>query len=298
MEFFKRKKAKNKKIQADNKEAQNMREAEEPLKETTTPQIVDEPKAKKRFNLHINYAFSNREKILLYGLLMALLLFGIIYLVLTPGLEAYASLKTQVDEATFQKETMDMAILKIDAQRTTENAYTAKIDIAKDQYLPYKTNDEIDTLCTNLLIESGFKPLTLTISENERRTIVAYGGDLDATDTTTASTDSETSTDSSSSGDLSDENGTTTESADTTATTTDSGSESTGNIQVATVSISAEGDDTALKTLLDRIESDSTLRMVDFSESFETESSTSTDGNAESTTPTVSLTLEIYMANR
>jgi len=289
MGFFKKKKAKDNNLHAENKAQQDMQASEAPLNEMMPPIEEPEKKAKKRFNFHINYAFSNREKFLLYALLMAMLLLGLIYLILTPGLTNYESLKTDVDDATFQKETMDMAILQMDARRTAKNEYGAKIETVKDQYLAYKTNDEIDTLCTNLLIETGFKPLTLTISENEKRAIVAYGGDLDATDT------SETSTDTASSEDLSDEEGTTTESGDTTTTTTDTSSESTGNIQVATVSISAEGDGTDLKTLLDRVESDSTLRVVNFSESFETESSTD---EAESTTPTVSLTLEIYMANR
>jgi len=295
MGFFKKKEAKDKNLHAENKPQQQIQETESALNKSMPPIKEPEPKAKKRFNFHINYAFSNREKFLLYGLLMATLLLGLIYLILTPGITNYESLKTEVDDATFQKETMDMAILQMDAQRTAKNEYSAKIETVKDQYLAYKTNDEIDTLCTNLLIEAGFKPLTLTISENERREIVAYGGDLDATDTSSTSTDEETSSDTTSDEDLSDEEGTTTESGDTTTTTTDTSSESTGNIQVATVSISAEGEETNLKTLLDLVESDSTMRIVNFSESFETESSTD---ETESTTPTISLTLEIYMANR
>ncbi|WP_133968350.1 hypothetical protein [Eubacterium limosum] len=218
---------------------------------------MKKPEFKKpNIKLNINYEFTKREKGLLYILGMALLIMAALYLVFFPGINKYQTLSEQRSEAEFKKQEMEMAIASLPANKTIKDAAAADLSAKKEGYEKHMTNDELDNLITNLVVDGGFKAQDLAITANDIATVATFGSDgeqpAESTDTTTEAQEMK---------DLAEMQGNTTTDENSTTTTAEP---TISGIYIGTVTMTIQGNIGQFENLLDTVNGRSDIQITAF----------------------------------
>lgn len=260
---------------------------------------MKKPEFKKpNIKLNINYEFTKREKGLLYLLGMALLIMAALYLVFFPGINKYQALSEKRSEAEFKQQEMEMAIASLPANRKIKEAAAADLSAKKEGYEKRMTNDELDNLITNLVVDEGFKAQDLAITANKIDTIDTFKNE----DTGTAESP-DTTTEAQEMKDLAEMEGNTTTDENSTTTTTEP---TIKGIYIGTVTMTIQGNIGQFENLLDTVNGRSDMQITAFDVSPGTSGSSSSSGsgsadtiaNLRSGTNTVSVTFNVYMVDK
>ena len=261
---------------------------------------MKKPEFKKpNIKLNINYEFTKREKGLLYLLGMALLIMAALYLVFFPGINKYQALSEKRSEAEFKQQEMEMAIASLPANRKIKEAAAADLSAKKEGYEKRMTNDELDNLITNLVVDEGFKAQDLAITANKIDTIDTFKNE----DTGTTES-SDTTTEAQAMKDLAEMEGNTT--ADENSTTTTAAEPTIKGIYIGTVTMTIQGNIGQFENLLDTVNGRSDMQITAFDVSPGASSSSSSSGsgsadtiaNLRSGANTVSVTFNVYMVDK
>lgn len=257
---------------------------------------MKKPEFKKpNIKLNINYEFTKREKVLLYILGMALLVMAALFLVFFPGMNKYQALSDERSEAEFKQQEMEMAIASLPANRTIKDAAAADLSAKKEGYEKRMTNDELDNLITNLVVDEGFKAQDLAITANEIATVATFGSD--GSETTQSS---DTTTEAQEMKDLAEMQGNTTTDENSTTTTTEP---TISGIYIGTVTMTIQGNIAQFENLLDTVNGRSDMQITAFdvspgSSGSGSSSSSNTVANLRAGTNTVSVTFNVYMVDK
>lgn len=260
---------------------------------------MKKPEFKKpNIKLNINYEFTKREKGLLYLLGMALLIMAALYLVFFPGINKYQTLSEKRSEAEFKQQEMEMAIASLPANRKIKEAAAADLSAKKEGYEKRMTNDELDNLITNLVVDEGFKAQDLAITANKIDTIDTFKNE----DTGTTES-SDTTTEAQAMKDLAEMEGNTTADENSTTTTTEP---TIKGIYIGTVTMTIQGNIGQFENLLDTVNSRSDMQITAFDvsplasslSSSSSSGSANTVANLRSGTNTVSVTFNVYMVDK
>lgn len=257
---------------------------------------MKKPEFKKpNIKLNINYEFTKREKGLLYILGMALLIMAALYLVFFPGINKYQTLSEKRSEAEFKQQEMEMAIASLPANRKIKEAAAADLSAKKEGYEKRMTNDELDNLITNLVVDEGFKAQDLAITANKIDTFKNEDtGTTESPDTTTEAQEMK---------DLAEMEGNTTADENSTTTTTEP---TIKGIYIGTVTMTIQGNIGQFENLLDTVNGRSDMQITAFDVSPGTSGSSSSSGsgsadtiaNLRSGANTVSVTFNVYMVDK
>ena len=260
---------------------------------------MKKPEFKKpNIKLNINYEFTKREKGLLYILGMALLIMAALYLVFFPGSNKDQTLSEKRSEAEFKQQEMEMAIASLPANRKIKEAAAADLSAKKEGYEKRMTNDELDNLITNLVVDEGFKAQDLAITANKIDTIDTFKnedtGTTESPDTTTEAQEMK---------DLAEMEGNTTADENSTTTTTEP---TIKGIYIGTVTMTIQGNIGQFENLLDTVNGRSDMQITAFDVSPGTSGSSSSSGsgsadtiaNLRSGANTVSVTFNGYMVDK
>lgn len=257
---------------------------------------MKKPEFKKpNIKLNINYEFTKREKVLLYILGMALLVMAALFLVFFPGMNKYQALSDERSEAEFKQQEMEMAIASLPANRTIKDAAAADLSAKKEGYEKRMTNDELDNLITNLVVDEGFKAQDLAITANEIATVATFGSD--GSETTQSS---DTTTEAQEMKDLAEMQGKTTTDENSSTTTTEP---TISGIYIGTVTMTIQGNIGQFENLLDTVNGRSDIQITAFdvspgSSGSGSSSSSNTVANLRAGTNTVSVTFNVYMVDK
>ena len=257
---------------------------------------MKKPEFKKpNIKMNINYEFTRREKGLLYVLGMALLIMAALYLVFFPGINKYQTLSEERSEAEFKKQEMEMAIASLPANKTIKDAAAADLSAKKEGYEKRMTNDELDNLITNLVVNEGFKAQDLAITSNEIATVASFGSD--AAESTESS---DTTTEAQEMKDLAEMQGNTTTDKNSTTTTAEP---TINGIYIGTVTMTIQGNIGQFENLLDTVNARSDIQITAFDVSPGTSSASSSGSknkvaNLRVGTNTVSVTFNVYMVDK
>ena len=245
---------------------------------------MKKPEFKKpNIKLNINYEFTKREKGLLYLLGMALLIMAALYLVFFPGINKYQTLSEK---------------RSLPAKRKIKEAAAADLSAKKEGYEKRMTNDELDNLITNLVVDEGFKAQDLAITANKIDTIDTFKnedtGTTESPDTTTEAQEMK---------DLAEMEGNTTADENSTTTTTEP---TIKGIYIGTVTMTIQGNIGQFENLLDTVNGRSDMQITAFDVSPGTSGSSSSSGsgsadtiaNLRSGANTVSVTFNVYMVDK
>lgn len=257
---------------------------------------MKKPEFKKpNIKLNINYEFTKREKVLLYILGMALLVMAALFLVFFPGMNKYQALSDERSEAEFKQQEMEMAIASLPANRAIKDAAAADLSAKKEGYEKRMTNDELDNLITNLVVDEGFKAQDLAITANEIATVATFGSD--GSETTQSS---DTTTEAQEMKDLAEMQGKTTTDENSATTTTEP---TISGIYIGTVTMTIQGNIGQFENLLDTVNGRSDMQITAFdvspgSSGSGSSSSSNTVANLRAGTNTVSVTFNVYMVDK
>lgn len=256
---------------------------------------MKKPEFKKpNIKLNINYEFTKREKGLLYILGMALLIMAALYLVFFPGVSKYQALSEERSEAEFKQQEMEMAIASLSANKTIKDAAAADLSAKKEGYAKRMTNDELDNLITNLVVDEGFKAQDLTIMNNKIATVDTFRNDdaerTESSDTTTEAQEMK---------DLAELQGNTTTDENSTTTTAEP---TIKGIYIGTVTMTIQGNIGQFENLLDTVNGRSDIQITAFDvspgSSESSSGSSNTVANLRAGTNTVSVTFNVYMVDK
>ena len=160
------------------------------------------------------------------------------------------------------------------------------------------TNDELDNLITNLVVDEGFKAQDLAITANKIDTIDTFKNE----DTGTTES-SDTTTEAQAMKDLAEMEGNTTADENSTTTTTEP---TIKGIYIGTVTMTIQGNIGQFENLLDTVNGRSDMQITAFDVSPGTSGSGSSSGsgsadtiaNLRSGANTVSVTFNVYMVDK
>ncbi|MDO4545640.1 MAG: hypothetical protein Q4C25_05735 [Bacillota bacterium] len=141
---------------------------------------------------------SKREKVLIYIMIVVAIVVGGVFLLVQPSYEVYSDARERLSEIELERQTMEMSINSIPQIRKDIQDYTEKIGEIKAGFLPYMSNEEIDTMITGFVKQSGMTPQELEITNLSPSAIVAFGmdaeGDSDSSEASESGTAQDDST--------------------------------------------------------------------------------------------------------
>ncbi|MEO1815709.1 MAG: hypothetical protein ABGU93_09000 [Acetobacterium sp.] len=109
---------------------------------------------------------TKREKLLIYILGCALIVFFGLYFVILPSFRSYQVVNDQAAEAQFTQESMTMAIDSIPATMQARDEATANLASLKTPFPQQLTNEGLDKLLTQLSLDYSLSPKVLSIQNN------------------------------------------------------------------------------------------------------------------------------------
>ncbi|MEG1432250.1 hypothetical protein [Eubacterium sp.] len=183
----------------------------------------------------LNYEFTKREKTLLYILGMFLMVMGIFFLVLMPGLNRYQDLSAQKDERRQTKEKMTLSISTLAANQTALDNTRVALSTKKESFAQQMNNAQLDSFVTSFVVNNGLTPQSLSIDSLSASPLATYSPGSTGENTTT-------------SGDI--ESGSTTTSTTGDSTTTSVAQTSATGVVIGTVTVSFKGGADGLMSLL------------------------------------------------
>jgi hypothetical protein len=254
---------------------------------------------------------TKREKLLIYMLACALIVFFGIYFVILPSFRSYQVVNDQVAEAQFTQESMSMAIDSIPSTMQARDDANASLASLKAPFQPQLTNEGLDMLLTQLSLDYSLSPKVLAIASNgigEVLSFVPYavpnGGSAEIGAADTASTTetitksltgetSETSTENT-------ETIETTETNEATETTDVSGTSEGAQTVIGVVDMELTGTQANFYRLLDAVAARPDMVITAFAIAPETQ--TASSSTTTTSVPklnggniTISITFEVYL---
>ncbi|MDR1713518.1 MAG: type II secretion system protein M [Coriobacteriales bacterium] len=120
------------------------------------------------------HALSSRERALLIACVIAAIVAAAVFFLVIPAMEEHKALNAEIDTLAAQKHELDQQIAR-------SSGYQAAIEQADSDFNAYKgyfhaamTPEELDTLITGLLTDSGLKPTQLSMSQLLAEDLPAY----------------------------------------------------------------------------------------------------------------------------
>ena len=118
--------------------------------------------------------FTKREKVLLYMLLCVLLIVGSIFFLILPSYEKYNDLKASHQTAELELQSARASIIDYtDLDKQIKQTAKELKNIKKKFYAEMK-KEEVDSLITNLVIEHGLTPSSLSVTDATKESVISY----------------------------------------------------------------------------------------------------------------------------
>lgn len=108
---------------------------------------------------------SQREKIMLYGLALLLIVVGGIFLLIKPALARHDLLRQEMDELQIQRDAIEAVLLGLEGLEAEEARLQQELTDLGYLLSPVMTNEDLDHMLTGLLLEHQLTPQSLTLSD-------------------------------------------------------------------------------------------------------------------------------------
>lgn len=127
-------------------------------------------------------SLSRREKMLLYIMALLIILVGGLYFLVLPAFEHYQSARATLAETELRKREADAAISSMEPVSARIDELRAQYAGLQQQLHPLLENEEFDKMITDMLLENGLLPVSLTVNSAGYLPLPEYGVVLDEED--------------------------------------------------------------------------------------------------------------------
>lgn len=114
--------------------------------------------------MNISTSVTERDKKLLFLILIALIVFMPYWFIIKPALANGSELKAELANARQEKEQMEMGLVRYYEYLSNFETNSKKYQEATEKFAPYMENNQIDKMVTDLVLSSGMSIKNLQIS--------------------------------------------------------------------------------------------------------------------------------------
>ena len=119
--------------------------------------------------MNISTSVTERDKKLLFLILIALIVFMPYWFIIKPALANGSELKADLANARQEKEQMEMGLVRYYEYLSNFETNSKKYQEATEKFAPYMENNQIDKMVTDLVLSSGMSIKNLLLQELTRR---------------------------------------------------------------------------------------------------------------------------------